>query len=178
MRCRLLLVVAVSLPFFLTGCATSSGVWNGLQAGAKEDIVTLKKNLRKMMDGETSSLLSEGDYDRVSWKKVSVKERNIVLRAMLTCESSYVPPASLQELTRRYEYESCLQKEYERSIDQDARYAKLLKAACSGLKGASSTNCRESVRVSAYCQKARNTLQERDAEWKKYQLTAAGGSFR
>ena len=182
MRCRLL--VAVSLFFFLAGCATSSGVWNGLQTGAKEDIATLKKNLQKMMDRETSPLLSEGAYDRVSWKKVSVKERNIVLRAMLTCESSYVPPASLQEFdsmereTRRYEYESCLQKEYERSIDQDARYAKLLKAVCSGLKGASSTNCRESVRVSAYCQKARNTLQERDAEWKKYQLTAAGGSFR
>ena len=178
-----LAVAVVNFFFFsLAGCATSSGVWNGLQTGAKEDIATLERNLRKMMNGETFPS-SANAHNRVPWQKVSVKERSIVLQAMLTCESSYVPPASLYEFdsmereTRRYEYESCLQKEYEGSINQDVRYVKLLKSACSGLKGASLTNCRESIRVSAYCQKARDTLQERDAEWKKYR-TAARGFFR
>lgn len=77
--------------FFLSGCATTHDTVGGFLSGAKKDFSDLKEQLMS----ENSSTISMGANSRSRTggpQGIPVKDREVVLRAMLACEPKYISP--------------------------------------------------------------------------------------
>lgn len=150
--------------FFLSGCATTHDTVGGFLSGAKKDFSDLKEQLMS----ENSSTISMGANSRSRTggpQGIPVKDREVVLRAMLACEPKYISPRdAIGQHDRTFGYETCLQKQFAMALSKDGEYKKTLREACSFLeKSVMLDNCRESVLVSLVSRKAKGVSAQRDA---------------